>query len=249
MHIRFWTLLAVVLLGACAGRAPGPAAGHQALQAPMAGRVGIMSLMQNKLVHVHAGTGGFGDFKTTYPVRYDFNGFVREQLRKELVAKTPYQPIPVQPTGLLMKHANKWQKTNRDGGFAPKIQREIDGIMKQNRLAMLIIASTPEIDDGVPGTGQSLVGSGLYTRTFLGNTSTAVFSTLRFHRLVGEPARLVHPVSHPTDRHIGDLPDVELPDQLKGMSPRYLAPVYTPLHHIIRNKIKGLISLPRKLGH
>lgn len=228
-------------------RAAAPAATGE-LMAPMAGRVGIMSLLGNELSHVHAGT--FGGHRKDYNVQYDFNGQVIEELRKALLVGTPYQPVMVASTGALRQAATTWQTSGGSGpGFAPALQREFDGIIKQNRLAMLIVISYASISDGQLIGGRALSGSGLYTRGGLGGTKTAVFSTLQFYRLVGEPARLVRPVAPDDDRSIGDLPNVKLPDDLEDLPPRYLVPVYGPLRTIVQNKIAGLISLPRKLGH
>jgi hypothetical protein len=250
MNLRLLCVVAAILLSACAAKGKPTAAAtvSAAPQAPMAGRVGVMNLVENKLTHIHSGATPLGNYKTVYPVQHDLSGFLMEELRKGMLTKTPYQPVPVWPTGLLMKNASKWQNMRKGEGFEEAIQRELDGVMKQNALAMLIIVSAPEISDGVTGSTQSLVGSGLYTRNAFGSTKTAVFSTIQFFRLVGTPARIVHPIAAANDRSIGDLPNVKLPDELEGMNVRYLWPVYEPLHNMIRNKIDGLLSLPRKVG-
>lgn len=218
------------------------------VMAPMAGRVGIMSLLGNELRHVHAGTTPFGNHAKDYNVQFDFNGFVVEELRKSLLTRTPYQPVIVASTGALRQAASTWQDSGDGKTFAPALQREFDGIIKQNRLAMLIVVSYPVIADGQLITGQNLSGSGLYTRSFIGSTKAAVFSTLQFYRLVGTPAQLVRPIAPAAERSIGDLPGIKLPDDLEDLPARHLAPVYEPLRIIVRNKIAGLISLPRKLG-
>lgn len=217
-----------------------------ALMAPMAGRVGIMTLLGNELSHVHSGT--LSGHKKDYNVQYDFNGYVVEELRKALLSKTPYQPVMVASTGALRQAARTWQNSVPGGGFAPTLQREFDGILKQNRLAMLIVVGYATVGDGQIG-GRELSGCGLYTRSRFGNTSTAVFCTLQFYRLVGTPARLVRPIAPDDDRSIGDLPNVKLPEDLDDLPPRYLVPVYGPMRTIVQNKVAGLISLPRKLGY
>lgn len=214
--------------------------------APMAGRVGIMSLLGNELSHVHSGT--IGGHRKDYNVQYDFNGYVLEELRKGLLAKTPYQPVMVASTGALRKAASTWQNPVPGGGFAPTLQREFDGIIKQNRLAMLIVVGYATIGDGQIG-GRQLSGCGLYTRSFFGSTNTAVFCTLQFYRLVGAPARLVRPIAPDDERSIGGLPNVKLPEDLDDLPPRYLVPVYGPMRTIVQNKVAGLVSLPRNLGH
>lgn len=218
-------------------------------QAPMAGRVGIMTLIDNELRHVHAGTTPFGNHEQSYNVQYNFSGYVTEELREALLTRTPYQPVIVASTGALRRAAYDWHRTWDGERFADTFQREFDGIIRQNRLDMLIIISYPTVDDGVFGSGQKLVGSGLYTRSFFGSTQAAVFSTLQFYRIAGSPAKLIEPVSAPDDRNIGDLPNANLPEELKDMPSRYLGPVYQPLRQIVQNKIQGLVSLPRKLGH
>ena len=217
------------------------------LMAPMSGRVGIMSLLGNELQHVHAGT--ISSSEKSYNVQYDFNGYVVEELRKSMLAHTPYQPVMVNSTGALRKAADSWQKSWNGKSFDATFQREFDGIIKQNRLAMLIVISYDKVSDGQLIGGTKLSGSGLYTRSFIGAPKAAVFSTLQFYRLVGEPARLVQPVSAPGDRNIGDLPNVKLPEDLDDLPPRYLVPVYEPLRQIVQNKVHGLVSLPRKLGN
>lgn len=215
--------------------------------APMAGRVGVMNLIGNELKHVHSST--FGGHERAFNVQYDFGGYVMEELRKALLTKTPYQPVVVNSTGALRKAAHEWQGTWDGERFSDVYQREFDGIIKQNQLAMLIIVSYPPMKDGQFLSGTELIGSGMYTRSVLGGTKVAVFSSLQFYRLVGVPAKLVMPIAPADDRGLGDLPNVKLPDDLEELAPRYLVPVYEPLRTIVKNKIHGLVSLPRKLGH
>jgi hypothetical protein len=216
-----------------------------AVMAPMAGRVGVMSLLGNELKHVHASTLGIGGEEQSYNVQYDFNGYVMEELRKALLTKTPYQPVAINSTGLLRRDAAKWVSTWDGKTFAPDYQREFDGIIKQNRLAMLIVVSYATIGDGQLIGGRKLNGSGLYTR----GRNAAVFSTLQFYRLVGTPAQLVQPIAPEGERSIGDLPNAQLPEELENLPPRYLVPVYAPLRMLVQNKVHGLVSLPRKLGY
>lgn len=215
--------------------------------APMAGRVGIMSLLGNDLRHIHASP-PFGGHTQNYNVQYDFNGYVVEELRKSLLKNTPYQPVMVNGTAALRQAGTTWQETWDGERFAPTFQREFDGIIEQNRLVMIIVVSYTTVGDGLMMGGQKLSGSGLYTRKTLGSTSTAVFSTLQFHRVAGKPARLLLPVAPANDRSVGDLGNVALPKDLDNLPPRYLVPVYEPLRTIVQNKIHGLIGLPRKLG-
>lgn len=215
------------------------------VMAPMAGRVGVMSLLGNELKHVHASSLGIGGNEQSYNVQYDFNGYVMEELRKALLTKTPYQPVMVNSTGLLRRDAAKWASTWNGQTFAPDYQREFDGIIKQNQLAMLIIVSYATIGDGQIIGGRKLNGSGLYTR----GRNAAVFSTLQFYRLVGAPAKLVLPIAPVDERSIGDLPHAQLPKDLDNLPARYLVPVYEPLRTLVQNKVHGLVSLPRKLGY
>lgn len=245
---RAETMTGAASTSASASRsAPARAVSNDQILAPMAGRVGIMSLLDNSLHHVHASP-PFGGHEQSYNVQYDFNGYVLEELRKALLTHTPYQPVMVASTGSLRQAASTWQKTWNGNSFAPTFQREFDGIMEQNRLVMLIIVSYTTIDDGLLVGGQELTGSGLYTRKVLGNTSSAVYSTLQFHRVAGKPGRLVLPIAPADDRSIGDLPNVKLPGDLDDLPPRYLVPIYEPLRTIVANKIDGFLSLPRKLG-
>ena len=213
------------------------------LMAPMAGRVGIMSLLGNELQHVNAST--FGSKEQSYNTQYDFNGYVMEELRKAMLSKTPYQPVNVASTGALRQSWNTWQDTWDGTAFAPTFQREFDGIIKQNRLAMLIVVSYAKTGDGSLIGGAKLSGSGLYTR----GKKAAVFSTLQFYRLVGTPAQLVQPLAPAGERSIGDLPNAQLPKDLDDLPPRYLVPIYEPLRTLVQNKVYGLVSLPRKLGY
>lgn len=211
--------------------------------APMAGRVGIMSLLGNELMHVNSGT--FGSKEQSFTTQFDLNGYVTEELRKALLAKTPYQPVNVSSTGALRQAANTWQDSWNGQSFAPTFQREFDGIISQNRLSMLIIVAYAKAGDGSFIGGAKLSGSGLYTR----GRKAAVFSTLQFYRLVGTPAQLVYPIAPEGERSIGDLPNAQLPKDLDNLPPRYLVPIYEPLRTLVQNKVFGLVSLPRKLGY
>lgn len=239
--------LFTVILAGCAGAPNYKSPSSEVktpLMAPMMGRVGILSLLDNRIKHVHAGT--VGGSEKSYDTQFDFQGFVVEELRKGMLTKTPYQPVVIAPTGALLRAATTWQDTWNGQTFGGTFQREFEGIMAQNRLDMLVVVSCPEIDGGIGG--QDLSGSGLYTRSFLGTRSAAVFSTLQFFRIVGKPAQLVLPVAPANDRSIGDLPNIALPEELDDLPARYLFPVYDPLRTIVRNKVAGFLSLPRKIG-
>jgi len=225
-----------------ASRAKGTA-NPTGVMAPMAGRVGIMSLLGNELQHVNSGT--FGSKEQSYNTQFDLNGYVTEELRKALLAKTPYQPVSVASTGALRQAANTWQDSWNGQSFAPTFQREFDGIISQNRLSMLIIVAYAKTGDGSFVGGAKLSGSGLYTR----GRKAAVFSTLQFYRLVGSPAQLVLPIAPEGERSIGDVPNAQLPKSLDDLPPRYLVPIYEPLRTLVQNKVFGLVSLPRKLGY
>jgi hypothetical protein len=248
MQLRavLFSLFTVILAG-CAGapnyRSPSSDV-KTPLMAPMMGRVGILSLLDNHIKHVHAGT--VGGSEKSYDTQFDFNGFVVEELRKGMLTKTPYQPVLVAPTGALLRAADSWQDTWNGKTFGGTFQREFEGIMAQNRLDMLVVVSCPKISGGIGG--EELSGSGLYTRSFLGSRSAAVFSTLQFFRIVGKPAQLVLPVAPASDRSVGDLPNIALPEDLEDLPARYLFPVYDPLRTIVRNKVAGFLSLPRKIG-
>ena len=218
---------------------------ESAVMAPMAGRVGVMSLLGNDLKHVHVSSFGIGGDEQSYNVQYDLSGYVMEELRKQMLTKTPYQPVAVNSTGLLRRDAATWASTWNGKTFGPDYQREFDGIIKQNRLAMLIVISYATIGDGQLIGGRKLNGSGLYTR----GRNAAVFSTLQFYRLVGTPAQLVFPIAPEDERSIGDLPNAQLPKDLDNLPPRYLVPIYEPLRTLVQNKVYGLVSLPRKLGY
>ena len=224
---------------------PGLGKTQPELMAPMAGRVGIMSVIGNQLTHVHAGT--FSSSRRDHWVQFDLNGQLMRELRTQLLQHTPYQPIPIPPTGMLRRDHDSWHETWDGEQFAPEYQREIDGVIKQNRLDMLIVISYREISAG-GAFGAKLSGSGMMTRSALGSSKAAVFSTFQFYRLVGTPARLVEPVVAPGDRSIGDLPDAKLPDDLENLPARDLYPVYEPLRLIVQNKVRGLIALPRRIG-
>lgn len=227
---------------AAASRAKGTT-NPNAPMAPMAGRVGIMSLLGNELQHVNSGT--FGSKQQNYNTQFDLNGYVTEELRKAMLAKTPYQPVTVASTGALRQASNTWQDSWNGQSFAPTFQREFDGIISQNRLSMLIIVAYAKTGDGSFVGGAKLSGSGLYTR----GRKAAVFSTLQFYRLVGSPAQLVLPIAPEGERSIGDVPNAQLPKSLDDLPPRYLVPIYEPLRTLVQNKVFGLVSLPRKLGY
>ena len=215
------------------------------LMAPMAGRVGIMSLIGNQLTHIHSGT--FSTQRKDHWVQFDLNGYLMRELRTQLLTKTPYQPIPINATGALRKDHDSWHESWDGEKFAPQYQREIDGVISQNRLDMLIVVSYRSIKAGKP-FGDEISGSGMFTKSGLGSSKAAVFSTFQFYRLVGTPAKLVKPIEAPGDRSIGDLPNAKLPDDLENLPARDLHPVYEPLRLIVQNKVRGLIALPRRLG-
>lgn len=215
------------------------------LMAPMAGRVGIMSVLGNQLSHVHAGA--FRSRRSDHWVQFDLNGYLMRELRTQLLKQTPYQPIPVGSTGLLRRDHDSWHETWDGEKFAPQYQREIDSVIKQHQLDMLIVVSYQKISAGGL-LGKELSGSGMLTSSTLGSSKAAVFSTFQFYRLVGTPAKLVEPVAAPGDRSIGDLPNAQLPEDLDDFASRHLAPTYQPLRLIVQNKVRGLVELPRRLG-
>ena len=196
-------------------------------------RVGIMTVLDNEIVHVTSGTLGLGGGREVLPSRIDLPGYAAESLRKTLLAKTPYQPVVVRPTARLWRDRATWQENwdKRRENFGD-YQQEFDAIMKQNRLKMLIVISSPEEDDGIVASGQYLIGSGFYSRSFFGKKQTAVFSTMHFYRISGEPGKLQLPVSAPNERLYADIPNMPnpIPDPLP-------APVINAVYRAVQNLI------------
>jgi hypothetical protein len=203
-------------------------------------RVGIMTVLDNEITHVNAGTAGIGNSTTTMKANFDLPGYVSESLRKGLLANTPYQPVPVRPSARLVRDKLIWQKSWNDGKqrFDNDWQKEFDAIIKQNQLKLLIIITSPVEDDGIVGTAQDLVGSGYYSRSFFGKKQTAVFSTIHFYRISGQPGKLLQPVTAPEERLYADLPNFPNP------APEPLPP--GPISNAVGAAVKNMID--QKVG-
>jgi len=202
-------------------------------------RVGIMTVLDNELAQVTAGTAGIGNGSSTIKPTFDYPGYVSESLRKGILAHTPYQPVLVRPSARLIRDKRIWQQTwNKDAGkFETSWQHEFDAVIKQNQLKLLIVVTAPEEDDGIVGTSQTITGSGYYARSFLGRKQTAVFSTVHFYRIAGQPGKLLHPVSAPAERLYADLPDFPNP------APQ---PLSQPLQIKLEKAVKDMID--QKVG-
>ena len=201
---------------------------------PNGSRVGIMVALDNEIALTHAGTLGRGDFRRTLIPSFDLPGYVTESLRKRILDGVPYQPVLIRPSAKLMRYKTEWQKgwSGKSGNFG-EWQGEFDAIIKQNRLGMLIVVSPYELDSGFTGSSQRLLGSGLYNRSMLGKTQNAVFSTIRFHRIVGTPGRLQSPVEAPGERLYADLPGMpnDIPDTLSK-----------PVQFTLEKNVKAIID-------
>jgi hypothetical protein len=202
-------------------------------------RVAIMPAFENEITRVHAGTAGIGNSRKSEKPAYDFPGYVTEALRQGLLSNTPYQPLIIRPSARLMRDRATWQESWNEAAqrFSPEWQQEFDAIIKQNRLEMIVVVSPTEMDDGIVGTGQKIFGTGLYTRSFMGQKQAAVFSTLRFYRVMGTPARLLTPVAAPDERlyaSIANFP-TEPPDPMP-------APIQAGFDQAVRNLIDQKIG-------
>lgn len=212
---------------------------------PYGSRVGIMNALANEIAHVNAGTAGVGNFRKTYPATFDYPGYVTESLRRAVLRHTPYQPLIVRPSARLLRDAATWQDSwnPRTERFAEPWQQELDAVIRQNQLRLLIVISAPELDDAIPGTAQTLLGSGLYTRKFLGRREAAVFSTIRFHRIAGQPGKLLMPVTAPSERTYADIANFPVPEVLDQLSPATLAPVQDAVKALADQKVGAFVSL------
>ena len=201
---------------------------------PNGSRVGLMVALDNEIALTHAGTMGRGDFRRTLQPSFDLPGYVTESLRKRMLGSVPYQPVLIRPSAKLLRYKSEWQKSwsGKSGNFG-EWQNEFDAIIKQNRLQMLIVVSPYELDDGVTGTSQTLLGSGLYNRSGFGATQNAVFSTIRFHRIVGSPGKLQAPVEAPGERLYADL---------AGMPNDIPEPFSKPLQFTLEKNVKAIID-------
>lgn len=201
---------------------------------PYGSRVGIMVVLDNELAIVHAGMVGRGDYRHTYRPSFDLPGYVAESVRKGILSGKPYQPLSVRPSARLLRDKAVWQRSwnTRTQSFDDGWQQEFDAIIKQNRLGMLIVISAYEVDDGISGTSQTLLGNGLYNRKAFTTTENTAFSTLRFHRLVGTPAKLEMPVTPDDDRLYAELKS--FPDTIPEPLP---APLRNSLEFTIQRMV------------
>ncbi len=204
-------------------------------QLPYGSRIGIMTAVDNELAVVHTGTGGSGNYSRPTKPNFDLPGYITESLRKRMLASLPYAPVLVRPSTRLMREKTSWQDSwsRATQSFGNGWQQEFDAVMKQNRLSMLIVISPYDMDDGIAGTRQRIMGSGLYNRSFLSQKQNAVFSTLRFHRIVGTPGKLQDPVVIPGERLYGDLQN--FPATLPS-------PLSAPLQNSLELAVKNIVD-------
>lgn len=207
-------------------------------------RIGIMTVLDNEIVHVTAGTAGIGNSTKTAKAGFDLPGYVTESLRKGILGHTPYKPVLVRPSARLQRDKALWHRSwnERSQSFGDDWQKEFDAILKQNQLKLLIVITAPEEDDGIVGTAQNLIGSGYYSRSFFGKKQTAVFSTIHFYRVAGEPGKLLQPVSSPAERLYADLPNFPNPAPEPLPAPMQKS-VETAVKNMIDQKVGAFISL------
>ncbi len=241
-------LLLALLLGACNSAPEKPVTETpgwmpMARLLPNGARIGIINLIDNKLIHVHAGSTALTNSRKEYNGQFDFGTFTVQNLRTAILTKTPYQVQQVAPSGKLLAARNTWQDTWDGQTFAPEFQREFDAVLKQNQLRMLIIIAAPEGSDGVFGTGQKLLGSGLYTRSFFGSHKAAAYTNIQFYRVIGLPSQLLSPVEAPGDRKYAELPGYKLPDDMDNFDGRNLTATLDPIKQLILLKIKNVLGL------
>lgn len=206
-------------------------------------RIGIMTVLDNEIVHVTAGTAGIGNSTQAAKAGFDLPAYVTESLRKGILGHTPYQPVLVRPSARLWRDKEIWQKSwnERNENFGDW-QKEFDAIMKQNQLKLLIVVTAPEEDDGIVGTAQTIKGSGYYSRSFFGKKQTAVFSTVHFYRISGQPGKLLQPVSSPAERLYADIPSFPNPAP-EPLPPPMQKAVETAVKNMIDQKVGAFISL------
>lgn len=209
---------------------------------PNGARVGIINLMQNEISHVRGGL--VGSERHTVRANSDLAGFTTQELRKAILGKTPYQPVPLNPTSALLKNRDGWSQQWTGSRFQGELQRDFESILQQNQLQAIIVIAHEEVSSRGFG-GPTLLGSGLITLDRLGSRKVGVFSSLRFFRVYGGPLRLMQPVAAPEERVVADLPNVQLPDDLDDLHPRYFTPVYEPLRTLIKQKIGEAVDLMR----
>jgi hypothetical protein len=208
-------------------------------------RIGIMTVLDNEITHVNAGTAGIGNSTTAAKATFDLPGYVTESLRKGILGNTPYKPVLVRPSARLFRDKLIWQKSWNESQqrFDNDWQKEFDSILKQNQLKLLIIVTAPVESDGIVGTAQHIVGSGYYTRSFFGKKQTAVFSTVHFYRITGEPGKLQQPVSSPQERLYADLPGFPNPAPEPLPQGPITNAVNSAVQNLIDQKVGAFISL------
>ncbi|MDB5971687.1 MAG: hypothetical protein JWQ90_4137 [Hydrocarboniphaga sp.] len=202
-------------------------------------RIGIMTVLDSEITHVTSGTAGIGNSTVASKAGFDLPGYVTQSLRKGILGNTPYQPVLVRPSARLVRDKLVWQKSWSESNqrFSDDWQKEFDAILKQNQLKLLIVISSPAEDDGIVGTAQDIVGSGYYSRSFFGKKQTAVFSTIHFYRIAGQPGKLLQPVSSPQERLYADLPNFPNPAP---------APLPAPMQNSVNTAVKNMID--QKVG-
>ncbi len=170
-----------------------------------ASRVGIMTVLDNELLHVEHGVSTSTE---VLKPGFDLAGYTGDALRRAMIdAKKPFLTLSVRPSARLFTDRAVWQKSwnEKNQSFDNNWQAEFDSIIKQNQLAMLIVISAPEVDGGIGNA--DLQGSGYYAQGLFGKHQTAAFSTLHFYRVRGLPGKLQMPVQGPGERLFAEIPN------------------------------------------
>jgi hypothetical protein len=134
------------------------------------GRVGVVSIVQDKFVVKHVGTTVFTNSEKEFESPWRVNDDIKNAIKTELAAY-PYVVVDLNYDAMkLQKHAydkvNRFTLTYVNYDHEP-IKEELKQIATDNALDTIILVTSNFGQDYIEHTNQTLKGYGLYKRSFL----------------------------------------------------------------------------------
>jgi hypothetical protein len=164
---RLGLLLTVVSAWACAGSQP------VRLQLPPEARIGMLNVLEPQMTHVAVGALRFDSFTKSYPVDWDFPGYMNRSIQNDLRAHGRYTLI-----ALAADASDEWKQSVSDGvlsavkAWMPRdLKAYLERTAEENRLDAIVAVSSYDSDSWPDAAcfkiGKDAIatkGYGLYTR-------------------------------------------------------------------------------------
>jgi hypothetical protein len=245
MRLVLIGILSAIFLSGCATSPPVPK-----IELTQGDRIGVLVDSGNTLSHLHVGTTVFNNFSRSYDYKSNLRSDISQAVEKS-VQKAGLTVVNLQTAGfnysdisnLVQAAGDKWQISSGKESIALRLKKEL------NLKAILVVKEGRVLASlecyGGPCAERYMDSSGLFTRSFFGDTNYVAVAAYQWNVFVLDPPADF--ALDPTFRKIIRIPSIRLerfkdPADFKNLTQNELAPVQDAILQFVGNATSEAIK-------